>query len=108
MRSLFFIILILFAAPAVADQTPVSRIKKVKHTVLVTQIKMHLPRSLKPFVTVIKAEDDHDNDDSFDLQVAYRRPDLVDNNKLPLSDYVQLRLANARRLALDEYRRIWG
>ena len=53
-------------------------------------------------------EDDDNYYDDMDLQVSYRKPDLVDNSELPLSDYVRLRLAHARRLALEEYRRIWG
>jgi hypothetical protein len=91
-------------APATAKITPVTV------TVKKSQAKKHipLPRTLKPLARMDMDEDDDNYRDDIDLQVSYRKPDLVDNSELPLSDYVRLRLAHARRLALEEYRRIWG
>jgi hypothetical protein len=40
--------------------------------------------------------------------VGYRRPELISNDELPLSDYVTLRLAHARRLAMERYHQVWG
>ena len=109
MRLLFFIMLLLFAATVSADDTVIFHSKKTKQKSPATQIKLHLPRLLKPFVPVMIVDDDNDDEnDVVDIQVAYRRPDLVENSELPLSDYVQLRLAHARRLALIKYQEVWG
>ena len=107
MRLLFAILLLLSVSVVyAADQLP-PRVKQIAVKKSEVQAKIHLPRSLRPVLTTGASDDDRD-DDSIDLQIAYRRPDLVDNSELPLTEYVRLRLAHARRLALEEYRRIWG
>ena len=68
----------------------------------------HLPKVLKP---LIQLEVDEDNDyweEPIAGHVSYRRPELISNDELPLSDYVNLRLANARRLAMEQYHQVWG
>ena len=105
MRILFAIMILLLTNTVQANTTTLNQIRAVP-----VQVKKHVPvpRSLKPLIRHNIDQDDDESNDSIDLQVAYRRPGLVDNRELPLSDYVQLRLAHARRLALEEYRRIWG
>ena len=53
-------------------------------------------------------EDDDYWDEPIASHVGYRRPELISNDELPLSDYVTLRLANARRLAMERYHQVWG
>jgi hypothetical protein len=53
-------------------------------------------------------EDDDYWDEPIASHVGYRRPELISNDELPLSDYVTLRLANARRLAMERYHLVWG
>ncbi len=53
-------------------------------------------------------EDDDYWDEPIAGHVSYRRPELISNDELPLSDYVNLRLANARRLAMEQYHLVWG
>jgi hypothetical protein len=107
MRWSFFIMLFLFSVTVSAAQSSADHNTKPKLRGPAVTVKIHLPRSLKPII-LGQADDDDDSDDDLDLQVAYRRPDLVDNSELPLSDYVRLRLAHARRLALSKYQEIWG
>jgi len=107
MRSLFVILFLLSASVVHASDQAQPTTKKIAIKKVDVQVKIHLPRSLRSAVQ-LEIDDDDSDDQDLDLQVAYRRPDLVDNSELPLSDYVRLRLANARRLALEEYRRIWG
>ena len=111
MRLIFAILICLFVFTAEASyHTTTPATAKVITVAKKSQAKKHipLPRTLKPLARMDMDEDDDNYYDDMDLQVSYRRPDLVDNSELPLSDYVTLRLANARRLALEEYRRIWG
>ena len=111
MRLVFAIATCLFVASAEANYcTTAPLTAKVTTVAKKPQAKKHipLPRTLKPLARIDIDDDDDYWDDVMDLQVSYRRPELINNDDLPLSDYVTLRLANARRLALDEYRRIWG
>jgi len=107
MRLLFAILLLLSITVAQAADQPQPRTKKITVKKVAVQVKIHLPRSLRSAVQLEVSDDDSD-DGNMDLQIAYRRPDLVDNSELPLSDYVTLRLAHARRLALAKYQEIWG
>lgn len=111
MRQLFAIVILWSVGLAQANyETTAPDQTRVVRTTVPVPVKKHVPvpRALKPLIQHNIDQDDDESDDSIDLQVAYRRPDLVDNSELPLSDYVRLRLAHARRLALEEYRRIWG
>jgi hypothetical protein len=69
---------------------------------------LHLPRVLKPLAKMEVDEDDDYWEEPIVGHVSYRRPELISNDELPLSDYVTLRLAHARRLAMTEYHRVWG
>ena len=69
---------------------------------------LHLPRALKPLALLEVDEDDDYWDEPIASHVGYRRPELISNDELPLSDYVTLRLANARRLAMKRYHQVWG
>jgi len=69
---------------------------------------LHLPRVLKPLAKMEVDEDDDYWDEPIVSHVSYRRPELISNDELPLSDYVNLRLAHARRLAMEKYHEVWG
>ena len=70
--------------------------------------KPHLPRVLKPLAKMEVDEDDDYWEEPIVGHVSYRRPELISNDELPLSDYVTLRLAHARRLAMERYHQVWG
>ena len=69
---------------------------------------LHLPRVLKPLAKMDMDQDDDYWDEPIVGHVSYRRPELISNDELPLSDYVNLRLAHARRLAIEQYHLVWG
>ena len=68
----FFVLFLLLAAPAHA----LDHLQVVK-TATRSHIKISLPRSLRP-VLICQADDDDGDDDQLDVQVAYRRPDLIE------------------------------
>jgi len=107
MRSLFVILFLLSVPVAYSADQARPAIKKITVKKSEAQAKIYLPRSFRLAVR-LEIDDDDRDDDSIDLQIAYRRPDLVDNSELPLTEYVRLRLAHARRLALAKYQEIWG
>jgi hypothetical protein len=106
MRTLLGLLFCLFVLAAHGKQasTPVS---KIHHHVAPPKVKIHLPRSFL-VIAGVAFDDNDDHDDSVDLQVAFGRPRLISNTQLSREDYINLRLANARRLALLEYRRVWS
>jgi len=111
MKILFAIITSFAINSACANSLPLApaKAKAVKVSVKPkSRPHLTLPRVLKPLALLEVDEDDDYWDEPIVSHVPYRRPELVNNDDLPLSDYVTLRLAHARRLALDQYRRIWG
>ena len=85
-------------------------------------MKRLLPRTQQRQLSLLRSnpsELDDDDDDSLedfpDLQIAYRRLNLIpcddkchDHDQDELSDYVLVRLALARAKALDRYRTLHG
>lgn len=70
-----------------------------------------LSRSVKKQIVSVNSsitEDDSDEFDDVDFHIAYRRPCLVDNSLLKHDEYISLRLANSRRLALETHEKTWG
>jgi hypothetical protein len=68
-------------------------------------------RSVKKQMVAINttvSEDDDGQSDDADVHVFYRRPELVNNSQLTHDQYIGLRLANARRLALETHEKTWG
>jgi len=73
-----------------------------------------LPKAQRRLLTLNELTDDDDDDapgpDELDLQVSYRRPEVVDvpdrktHDDLELSDYVRVRLAVARARAVQAHR----
>ena len=85
-------------------------------------MKRLLPRTQQRQLSLLRSnpsELDDDDDDALedfpDLQIAYRRPNLIpcddkchDHDQDELSDYVLVRLSVAREKALDRYRTTHG
>ena len=111
MKILFAIIAAFVVTSAGANSLPTApaKAKPVKVSVK-PKGKAHLalPRVLKPLALLEVDEDDDYWDEPIASHVGYRRPELISNDELPLSDYVNLRLANARRLAMERYHQVWG
>ena len=111
MKILFAIIAVFAIASVSANSLPLAPVKAKAIKVSAKQKgKPHLalPRVLKPLALLEVDEDDDYWDEPIASHVGYRRPELISNDELPLSDYVTLRLANARRLAMERYHLVWG
>ena len=111
MKTIIAIIAAFVVTSAGANSLPIAPVK-AKAVKVSAKPKgkphLHLPRVLKPLAKMEVDEDDDYWDEPIAGHVSYRRPELINNDELPLSDYVNLRLANARRLAITEYHRVWG
>jgi hypothetical protein len=111
MKILFAIIASFAITSAGANSLPIAPVK-AKAVKVSAKPKgkphLHLPRVLKPLAKMEVDEDDDYWDEPIVSHVSYRRPELISNDELPLSDYVNLRLAHARRLAMERYHQVWG
>ena len=109
MKILFAIIAVFAVSSAGANSLPPTpaKAKAVKVSVK-PKGKPHLPRVLKPLTKMEVDEDDDYWEEPIASHVSYRRPELINNDELSLSDYVNLRLANARRWAMEQYHLVWG
>jgi len=74
--------------------------------------RIHLAKTHQPATRLFLNDDDTDYyDEAPDLQVGYRRPELVDQTGQvhdDLSDEVKIRLVLARKRALEAYHKNWG
>jgi hypothetical protein len=109
MKTIIAIIAAFVVTSAGANSLPLApaKAKAVKVSVK-PKGKPDLPRVLKPLTKMEVDEDDDYWEEPIVGHVSYRRPELISNDELPLSDYVTLRLAHARRLAMEQYHQIWG
>jgi hypothetical protein len=111
MKILFSIIAVFAISSVSANSLPLAPVKAKPVKVSVKpkgKPHLHLPRVLKPLALLEVDEDDDYWDEPIVGHVSYRRPELISNDELPLSDYVTLRLAHARRLAMEQYHQVWG
>ena len=89
--------------------TPEGRVR-----VIITKNKprLHLARQQRPVVLLSLNDDDADYyDEPPDLQVGYRRPELVNQTAElhdDISDEIKIRLALARMKALERHKEVWG
>jgi len=100
----FLFVSLTVSAVAQSSETsiPKSEKKKVIHRAFSGSIKKQI-LLLNPTMF----DDDTNKCDDVDMQISYRRPDLVDNSQLTKDQYVRLRLENSRRLALEIHKKIW-
>ena len=95
--------------PVVLSAIPEGR---VRVTITKPKAKIHLARVQQPVARLVFEEDDTDYyDELLDLQVGYRRQELIDQTAKvvdDISDEVKLRLLLARKRALEAYQTKWG
>jgi hypothetical protein len=90
----------------------VTREGRVRVVITKTKPKLRLVKS-QQFKIQPRAEDDDDDyyDNSPDIYVGYRRPELVDqtaNVHDDISDEIKIRLLLARKRALEAHARKWA
>lgn len=89
--------------------TPVDRVRAV---ITKPRARIHLAKTHQPVARLSLNEDDTDYyDETPDLQIGYRRPELVNQTAEvhdDLSDEIKLRLVLARKRALEAYHKNWG
>ena len=89
--------------------TPVDRVRVV---ITKPRARIHLAKTHQPVDRLVLNEDDTDYyDELIDLQVGYRRPELVNQTAGvhdDVSDEIKLRLILARKRALEAYAKTWG
>lgn len=83
---------------------------RVRVIITKTKAKLHLPKIQRPVIQLSLNDDDTDYYDEVpDLQVGYRRPELVNQTAdLELSDKIKIRLALARMKALERHKEVWS
>ena len=87
--------------------TPVDR---ARATIKKPRARIHLAKTHQPIDRLKINDDDTDYyDEPPDLQVGYRRPELVNQSAdVDLPDEIKIRLLLARKRALEAYHRHWG
>lgn len=89
--------------------TPVDRVRVV---IKKPRARIHLAKIQQPAARLFLNEDDTDYyDEAPDLQIGYRRPELVNQTGQvhdDISDEIKLRLLLARKRALEVHNRTWG
>jgi hypothetical protein len=85
---------------------------RVRVTITKQKPKLYLAKSQRPIIKLSAEDDDTDYYDELpDLQIGYRRPELVNQTAKvhdDISDEVKLRLVLARKKALEKYHEKWG
>lgn len=83
---------------------------RVRVTITKTKPKLHLAKQQRPALKLVFEDDDTDYYDELpDIQVGYRRPELVNQTAtVDLSDEIKIRLALARLKALKKHQEMWG
>ena len=89
--------------------TPAGR---VRVTIIRTKPRLHLAKQQRPVVNSVLDDDNTDYYDELpDLQVGYRRPELIDQTATvdgDISYEIKIRLALARMRALEAYTKKWA
>jgi hypothetical protein len=88
----------------------VTPVERVRATITKPRARIHLAKTHQPVARLSLNEDDTDYyDETPDLQVGYRRPELFNQTAdVDLTDEIKLRLFLARTRALETYSRKWG
>ena len=81
---------------------------RVRVTITKTKPKLYLAKSQR--ILLVLNDDDPDYYDELpDIQVGYRRPELVNQSAdVDLSDEIKIRLLLAHKRALEAYHAIWS
>jgi hypothetical protein len=90
----------------------VTPVERVRANIKKSRSRIHLAKIQQPAARLFLNDDDTDYyDEAPDLQVGYRRPEVVNQTGQvhdDISDEVKLRLLLARKRALEAYHRNWG
>lgn len=85
---------------------------RVRVIITKQKTKLHLPKIQRPVIRLSVEDDDTDYYDELpDVQVGYRRPELIDQTAQihdDISDEIKIRLFVARTKALEKYNKIWS
>jgi hypothetical protein len=84
---------------------------RVRVTITRQKPKLHLARTQRPVIRSALKDDDTDYYNELpDIQVGYRRPELIDQTAdvQDVSDEIKIRLILARKKALEKYHEKWG
>jgi len=84
---------------------------RVRATITKPRARIHLAKTHQPVARLFLDDDDTDYyDEAPDLQIGYRRPELVNQTAEvhnDLSDEIKIRLILARKRALEAYAKTW-
>ena len=90
----------------------VTPVDQVRATTTKPRARIHLAKTHQPVARLLFGDDDTDYyNELLDLQVGYRRPELVDQTAElydDVSDEIKIRLLLARKRALEKYHEKWG
>jgi hypothetical protein len=85
---------------------------RVRVTITKLKPKLHLAKLQRPIFKLLAEDQDDDYyNDLPDVQIGYRRPELIDQTAEvhnDISDEIKIRLALARMKALAKYQETWG
>ena len=85
---------------------------RVRVTITKHKPKLHLPKTQRPVIRLAVNDDESDYYDELpDIQVGYRRPELVNQTAEihdDISDEIKIRLLLARKRALEAHARKWA
>jgi len=99
----------ILSEPVVLSVIPEGR---VRVSITKPRPRIQVAKPYEPVVRLFLDEDDTDYYDELpDLQVGYRRPELIDQTAQvadDISDEVKLRLLLARKRALERHKEVWS
>ena len=85
---------------------------RVRVIITKAKSKLHLPKPHRPVIRLSVDDDDSDYYDELpELQIGYRRPELIDQTAKihdDISDEIKIRLLLARKRALEAYHSTWS
>ena len=82
---------------------------RVRVIITKQKTKLHLPKIQRPVIQLALDDDTDYYDETPELQIGYRRPELIDQTAdVELSDEIKIRLLLARKRALEAYHANWG
>ena len=85
---------------------------RVRVTITKQKPKLHLPKPQRPVIQLALEDDDIDYYDELpDIQIGYRRPELIDQTAEihdDISDEIKIRLLLARKRALATHHTTWS
>lgn len=122
-KTLTLLALVLASQPSLAESEPIldtsryvwvaqtaTHEGRVRVTITKQRPKLHLAKSHRPVAKLVfDSQDDDYYNDLPEVQVGYRRPELIDTEIADaVSDDIKIRLALARLKAVRRHQEIWS